>query len=167
MDKHNAKYLGEIELSVEENGYWADFVTAYEGQEITVSFSGYNHFGDAINTCWKIIDKYIELNKIVKKTIIENFPQENGCVNNYFKYHFSEDMMEEEKLAEVFGVKRFEQIEIGRIVGKMDYPNIIFFIKDGKITFYAEYKASKYYSDELLSVQMDEEMNVLGFIHES
>ena len=56
--KYNTKYFGKVKLSIEKADSWADFVTRYEGQEITVSISDYNIFGDKIKICWEIIDKY-------------------------------------------------------------------------------------------------------------
>jgi hypothetical protein len=96
MEKHATKYFGEVELAIDEDGSWADFDTIYNGQEITVSLSDYGIYKDKIKVCWEIIDKYVEINEIAKKAIIENFPQKNGMVNFYFKCHFDEDMLDEE-----------------------------------------------------------------------
>ena len=163
---YSTKHFGEVELSIEEGGVWADFDTVYNEQEITVSFSDYNIYGDKIKICWEIIDKYVELNEIAKKAIIENFPKKNGIVNYYFKCHF-EDMLEDEELLEIFDVKIFEELDIEKTVEKMEYPDLIFYIKDGKINFTVDYMVAKDYSDEILLVIMDEELNVLGFSHES
>ena len=162
----STKYFGEVELSIEEGGAWADFDTAYNDQEITVSFSDYNIYGDKIKICWEIIDKYVELNEIAMKAIIESFPKKNGTVNYYFKCHF-EDMLEDEELLEIFDVKSFKKLDIERTVKKLGYPDLIFAIKDGEITFSADYMVSKEYSDEILLVKMDKELNVIGFSHES
>jgi hypothetical protein len=166
VNKYGTKHFGEVELSIEEDGSWADFDTMYNGQEITVSFSDYSIYGDKIKICWGIIDKYVEINEIAKKAIIENFPRKNGIVNYYFKCHF-EDMLEDEELLEIFDVKSFKKLDIEKTVEKMGYPDLIFAIKDGEITFSADYMVSKEYSDEILLVTMDKELNVIGFSHES
>ena len=166
MNKYSTKHFGEIELSIEEDGSWADFDTIYKGQEITVSFSEYSLFGDKITMCWEIIDKYVQINEISKKAIIENFPQKNGIVNYYFKCHF-EDMLEDEELMEVFGVKSIKKLDIEKAVERMEYPDLIFYIKNGEINFSVDYMVTKEYSDEILLVIMDKELNVIGFSHES
>ena len=166
FEKYTTKHFGEIELAIVEGGHWADFVTMYNGQEITVSFSDYSIYGDKIKVCWEIIDKYIQINEIAKKAIIENFPHKKGLVNYYFKCHF-EDMLEDEELMEIFGVKNFNKLDIQKTVDKMEYPDLIFSIKDNKITFSVDYMVSKEYSDEILLVIMDEELNVIDFSHES
>jgi hypothetical protein len=167
IEKHITKYFGEIELTIDKNGSWADFDTTYDGQEVTVSLSDYGIYGDKLKVCWEIIDKYVEINEMAKKAIIENFPKKNGAVNFCFKCHFDEDMMDEETLLEVFGVKKFKDLDIKTTVEKMDYPNLLFGIDKGKITFSVDYKVSKEHSDEILCVKIDEKLNITGFSHES
>ena len=76
-------------------------------------------------------------------------------------------MLEDKKLLEIFGVKSFEELDIEKTVGKMEYPDLIFYIKDGKINFTVDYMVAKDYSDEILLVIMDKELNVMSFSHES
>ena len=71
------------------------------------------------------------------------------------------------KLIVIFGVKNFKKLDIEKTVEKMGYPDLIFAIKDDEITFSADYMVSKEYSDEILLVIMDEELNVIDFSHES
>jgi hypothetical protein len=165
MAKYTTKYFGEVELLLDEAPVWADFDTTYDGQDITVSFSDYGLYGDKIKLCWEIIDKYIEINEIAKKEIIECF-NKNENIQYYFKCHF-EDMLEEDELIEVFGVNNFDEINIKDVVEKMEYPNLLFGIKDGLINISVDYMVAKEYSDEILCVRMDEELNVTDFTHES
>ena len=164
VEKYTTKYFGEVELAIEKDGHWADFVTMYNGQEITVSFSDYSIYGDKIKVCWEIIDKYILINEIAKKAIIENFPHKKGLVNYYFKCHF-EDMLEDEELIEIFGVKNFKKLDIQKTVDKMEYPNLDFYIEDNEITLYIGYRVSKeyFFDDTFLAVKMSKKLNVIGF----
>ena len=166
MEKMTTKYFGETELSVDEDGAWADCDTAYNGQAITISFSDYKLYKDKFNVCLEIIDKYVEINEIAKNAIIEQFHEKNGHVNYYFKCHF-EDMLDEEELIEIFGVKSFKKMDITKTVEKMAYPDLIFSIENGKIYFSLDYMVSKEYSDEILLVKMDKDLSVIGFSHES
>jgi hypothetical protein len=165
MKKHTTKYFGEVEVDID--GSWAEFDTTYDGQEITVSLSDYGIYGDKTKVCWEIIDKYVEINEIAKKAIIENFPEKNGTVNFYFKCHFDENILDEETLFEVFGVKKFKELDIKTTVEKMAYPDLLFGIDDGKISFSVDYMVAREYSDEILCVKIDEELHVTGFSHES
>jgi hypothetical protein len=58
-------------------------------------------------------------------------------------------------------------LDIKTTVEKMAYPNLLFGIEEGKITFSVDYMVSKEYSDEILCVKMDEELNITDFSHES
>jgi hypothetical protein len=164
---HTTKYFGEVELFIDEDGSDADFNTTYKGQEIFVSFSKYDKYGDKMKLCWEIIDKYAEINEIAKKAIIENFPNKNGTVNYYFKYHFNKGMLGEKTLLNMFGVKEFKDLDIKTTVEKLDYPNLFFLIYRDEITFSATYMVSKFYTEEILCVKFDEELNVIGFSHDS
>ena len=165
MNKHKTKYFGEIELSIEQDGSFADFDTIYNGQEITISLSDYKIYGDKLKLCWEIIDKYIEINEIAKNAIIEYFDK-NENIKYYFKCHF-EDILDEEEIIEIFGVKSFKKMNIKKVVEKMEFPNLLFGIKNGIIDFSVDYMVSKEYSDEILCVRMDEKLNVTDFTHES
>jgi ADP-glucose pyrophosphorylase len=102
---------------------------------------------------------------MAKKAILENFP-ENETVKYYFECHF--DILEEEQLLEIFGVKTFEEFDIAKAVEKLDYPDLLFGIEKNKeITFSVDYKVSEEYSDEILCVKMDEKLNITDFSHES
>jgi hypothetical protein len=167
MEKHTTKYFGEVELFIDEDGSEADFDTTYKGQEIFVSFSKYGKYGDKTKVCWELIDKYAEINEIAKKAIIENFPIKNGTVNFYFKCHFDEDILGEKTLLNIFGVKKFKDLDIKTTVEKLAYPNLFFSIYKGEISFFATYMASREYTEEILCVKIDEELNIIGFSHDS
>jgi len=167
VSKQKTKYFGEVELSIEEDNSWADFDTVYNGQEITVSLSDFSIYGEQLKLCWDIIDKYESINEIAKKAIAEYFPQKGGIVAYYFECHF--DILEEDDLLEIFGISTFEKLEIEAVVKKMGHPNLLFGInaKNKELEFSVDYMISKEYSDEILCVKMDSELNVIGFSHES
>lgn len=162
MSRIKTKYFGEIELSIEEDRSWADFDATYNGQEITVSFSDYNLYGDKLELCREIVDKYVEINEMAKKAILENF-NDNETVKYYFECHF--DIFAEEEIIKIFGSK--DKLDIKKTVERLAYPDLLFGIDDAGINFSVDYKVSKEYSDEILCVKMDEKLNITDFSHES
>jgi hypothetical protein len=153
------KYFGEITIDVDDSGD-GDADVKYNNQEINIFLNDYSLYGDKVKVCLEIIDKYIEINEIAKKAILENFT-ENEMVKYYFECHF--DILEQEQILEIFGVKTFDKFDIVKTVEKLDYPNLLFSIEDNEIIFSVDYKVSKEYSDEILCVKMDENLNVTDF----
>ena len=162
MAEFETKYFGKI--NVIEDGENGSANVKYNDQEIRIFFYKYNSYGDKIKTCLEIIDKYVEINKIAKNEIMENYI-ENKTVNFYFECHF--DILEEEKLVEIFGVNNFNEIEIKNVVGKLKYPNLLFNKEENEINVSVDYMVSKKYSSQILCVKMDKEINITGFSHES
>jgi hypothetical protein len=161
MSKYETKYFGEI--SIDEKSDFEYIDVEYRNKEINISFFDCKIYGDKLKTL-DIIDKYIEINEIGKKTILGNFP-ENETIKYYFECHF--DILEEEQILEIFDVKTFEEFDIKKTVDKLKYPNLLFGIENNEINFSVDYKVSDDYSDEILSVKMDEKLNVTDFSHES
>jgi hypothetical protein len=159
MKTFKTKYFGEIIVDDED---FSDVV--YENTGINIFFSDMKLYGDKIETCIYMLNKYLEINNIAKKSIIENFP-ENGLIHYYFECHF--DLLEKEELYEIFGTNDFKKLDIEKIVNCLNYPNLIFSIKDGEIQLSVDYKVPKEYSDEILCVRIDEKLNVIGYSHES
>ena len=162
MGKYITKYFGQISIDKTSDFEFINLV--YENKEINISLSDCNIYGDKLKTCINIIDKYLEINKIAKKAILENF-RVNNIIKYYFECHF--DILAEEQILKVFGVKTFEEFNIKREVDKLDYPNLLFGIENNEISFSVDYKVSEEYSDEILCVKMDEKLNVNNFSHES
>jgi hypothetical protein len=157
------KYFEEIIIDVDDEGH-GDVDVSYNNQEINIFLDYYKNYGDKVKVCLEIMDKYIEINEIAKKAILENF-SENETVNYYFECHF--DILEEEQLLEIFGVNNFQEMEIKNILEKFKYPNLLFSIENNKITVSVDYMISNEYSDEILCVRLDEKLNVINFSHES
>jgi hypothetical protein len=158
------KYFGEIIIDVDDNGHGDTDVSYNNNQEINIFLSDYNDYGDKIKICLEIMDKYIEINEMAKKAIIEHF-DENETIKYYFECHF--DILEEEQIMEIFGVDNFQEMDIKNIVEKLEYPNLLFSKRNDGISVSVDYKISKEYSDEILCVRMDEKLNITDFSHES
>ena len=164
MAEYTTKHFGIIVL--DETSDFESIVVKYKDKEIRISLYEYNKYGDKTKVCLDIMDKYIEINEIAKKAIIENFPK-NETIKYYFDCHF--DIFEDDKIVEkIFGVKTFDEFNIKKTVENLDYPNLLFGIgENGEINFSVDYKVSKEYSDEILCVKMDEKLNIIDFSHES
>jgi len=158
----NTKYFGKIIIN-EQSGH-GDTDVKYNNQEIGIFFSDYSIYGDKIKIVLKIIDKYLEINEIAKNAILENFNR-NELLKYYFECHF--DVLEEEKLMEIFHGNDFEKLDIKNTVEKLNYPDLLFSIENNKIIVSIDYMVSKKYSDEILCVKMDENLNIIDFSHES
>jgi hypothetical protein len=157
------KYFGKIVIDVDDDGHGNTDVN-YENQNINIFFDEYKLYGDKNKVCLEIIDKYIEINKIAKKAILEHFSK-NETIRYYFECHF--DILEEEQIMEIFGVKTFDEFDIKKAVENLNYPNLLFGIGNNRINFSVDYKVSEEYSDEILCIKMDDKLNIIGFSHES
>ncbi len=162
MGKYTTKYFGEI--TIDETSDFEYIDVGYKNQEINISLSDCNMYGDKLKKCLEIIDRYVEINEIAKKAIIENFP-ENQTVKYYFECHF--DLLDEETIKEILGAEDFKKFDINKTVKNLGYPDLLFGIEDGELNFSVDYMISKEYSDEILCVKMDEGLNITGFSHES
>ena len=161
--KFKTKYFGNIIIDVDSDGH-GDTDVMYEDKEINIFLSEYSLYGDKVKVCLEIIDRYIELNEIAKKAMLENFT-ENKTINYYFECHF--DALEKEDLMEIFGVDEFQKMDIKKVIERLEYPNLLFSIENGEIKVSVDYKISEAYSDEILCVKIDEKLNVIDFSHES
>ncbi|MDR1912431.1 MAG: hypothetical protein LBQ52_08830, partial [Helicobacteraceae bacterium] len=61
----------------------------------------------------------------------------------------------------------FDEFDVAKAVEKLDYPSLIFGVKDDRIEVSFDYMVSKENSDQILCVKMDDRLNVTGFSHES
>ena len=177
------RLFGEVKITINEDWDSCHFVTIYNGQEIEVRFVDYSFYGDKIKA---FIDKYIQINEIAKKAIIENFPYkrgyepsyEGGFVNYYFKsifekfgnkklmkYYHVKKKLGDKKLMKIFGVKDFNKLDIQKTIDKLGYPKLMFTFREyNQIILHIKYWVSEDYLDLWdLRVRMNEELNVLGF----
>jgi hypothetical protein len=166
MAKYATKHFGEIIF--DETSDEIDFDVTFNGQEINIFFNDVSLYRDKIQSYWDIIDQYDKLNEIAKNAIIEYFPQKKGMVNYYFKCHFEDDLLDEDELIEVFGVKNFKKIDIKNVVEKMKYPDLNIYInKNNELDICADFRIAPEYSDEILCITMDNKLNIINFSHES
>lgn len=156
------KYFGNITITSFDGDGDAD--VSYENQNIQIFLCEYENYGNKITECLTMLDKYVEINDIAKKAILENFSKDE-TVNYYFECHF--DILEKEQLLELFGTTNFEEIDIKSVVNALKYPNLLFSIDDNQIELSVDYKLAKEYSDEILCVKIDEKLNITEFAHES
>jgi hypothetical protein len=165
MEKFNTKYFGEITLTYSDvMEDWAECSTVYNGKVITFCFAEWKKFGDKQKTCLEIIDSYMAINEMAKNAIIYNFYVDKA-VEDYFKYFFDE--MATSELLEVFGTTDFKKMDINSVVKKLVYPNILFnFVQDNVLSFNVDYFVHDSYFNDMLSVCMDEKLNILGFVHD-
>jgi len=157
-----SKYFGKINIDVDGEVGGAD--VKYADEEINIFLYQVPLYEEKVNLCLKMLDKYIEMDEIAKKAIVDNF-FENEIVKYYFECHF--DGLEKEKLLEIFGKKTFEEIDSKKVVEKLNYPNLMFSLENNEIIVSVDYMVSEKYSDEILCVKMDENLNVIYFSHES
>ena len=162
MGSYKTRYFGDILVDEASDFEYID--TEYDGHEINISLSDCNRYGEKMGTCLDILDKYPEINEIAKKAILENFP-ENEIIRYYFECHF--DVLEEAPILEIFGVSAFDELDAGKAIENLEYPNLLFGIDEGEINFSVDYKVSEEYSDEILCVKMDKNLNITDFSHES
>jgi hypothetical protein len=156
------KYFGEINIDQTSDFEFIELV--YKNKEIDVSLDQCNMYGDKLTVCLEMINQYEEIDKMAKRALIENFSK-NKTIEDYFRSHF--DDLGEEIIIELFDTKDFEFIDIERTVEKFGYPNFLFSMDDGEINLSVDYMISKEYSDQILCVKMDQELNVTGYSNES
>ena len=160
------KYFGKIIMSIsnDERAYGtAVFWTEYKGKEILFILNDCIYYKkEKLSICLEIIDKYIELDKIVKQEILEKFSS-NETINGYFKSQF--DIMNEKKLLEIFGVTNFKKIDIKYCINKFEYPFLDFNIINNKVIVFADYYISPDYW-EYLHISIDEDLNIIDILHE-
>jgi len=109
------------------------------------------------------MDKYVEINEISKKAIIENFTEDEN-LRNYFEYFF--DDLTDKQLIEIFKVKDLAKLDIKEIVKDMEFPNILFYIENDELVISVNYIISVRYSDDLLCVKMNKGLKIKNFSHE-
>jgi hypothetical protein len=165
MGKYATKYFGEI--AIDETSNFESIKVKYKNKEIKISLSKCNIYEEKLKVCLEVLDKYIDINEMSKKAILEHF-FDNKTIKYYFECHF--DILEiENEVLEIFGVKTFAEFDVKKLVKlveEFEYPDLLFGIDNSQLNVSVDYKLSKKYSDEILCVKLDE-INVTGFSHES
>ena len=165
MIEYRTKYFGNI--FIDETGEFESIDLKYKDKEIRISLYKCNVFGNKSKNCLEMIDKYIEINEIAKKAILENYSK-NKIIEDYFRDHFEDYSFEEEKIVEIFGVNTFSDFNAKKTIEELEYPNLLFSMEENnEIKISVDYQVSKKYSDEILCVKIDEKLNIIEFTHES
>jgi len=165
MIEYRTKYFGNI--VIDETGEFESIDLKYKDKEIRISLYKCNVYGNKLKNCLEIIDKYIEINEIAKKAILENYSK-NKIIEDYFRDHFEDYSFEEEKIVEIFGVNTFSDFNAKKTIEELEYPNLLFSMEENnEIKISVDYQVSKKYSDEILCVKIDEKLNIIEFTHES
>ena len=147
--------------------YFCEDDLCINGKEVyfyTMGIKNSNDLEENIQYFYEIVDKYFELNEIVKKAIIDSFDLEEGLEVKYFFSEFFRYKNEKE-LIKVFGSKYFEEINIKSFIEKIqcnmllvDYTHDDIQIRFSYIVpdFKKSYKQSLY-------VFMNKEFNVCSY----
>jgi len=159
----STKYFGNIIVNVDKCGN-CDAYIDYNNQEIVIFFSDYNIYDDKGKMLLEIVDKYFEINEIAKKSIIEYF-HKSKLLKYYFKWHF--EMLRKSTIMELFGVTSFKKMDIKNIVEKLKYPTLHCSMENGEKRISLAYMVSEFYTEEILSVKMNDRLKITGFLHES
>jgi len=165
MIEYRTKYFGNI--VIDETGEFESIDLKYKDKEIRISLYKCNVYGNKLKNCLEMIDKYIEINEIAKKAILENYSK-NKIIEDYFRDHFEDYSFEEEKIVEIFGVNTFNNFNAKKTIEELEYPNLLFSMEENnEIKISVDYQVSKKYSDEILCVKINEKLNIIEFTHES
>jgi hypothetical protein len=138
-------------------------VITYNTQEITIFLHGLGIYGDKVKVCLEILEKYLEINEIAKKAIIENFHNHNNeDLNNIFEGVF--ESLDLNVIRPPKGIT-IEEYYIKEYVENWKFPYLLFGIIDNEIAVYAEYILTEEWGEfiDSLSVKMDEKLNITGF----
>ena len=70
-------------------------------------------------------------------------------------------------LVEIFNTDKFGELDIKQAVRNLGYPNLLFGFAEGKkeLEISVDFMVGPEYSDEILWVKMDENLNVTDFSH--
>ena len=162
MNTYKTAYFGELNL--DETSDYEYFDLTFNNEAMYISLSNFSEYREKIQDCMGIIDAYAELFESGKAAITENYA-ENEVIRYYFKYHF--DTLDKKILVQLFGTDNFDDFSIEKTAEKLSPPDVAFTIEFGEINLSVDFRVSKEYSDEVLSIKMDEVFNILDFTREN
>jgi hypothetical protein len=167
MGIYKTKHFGEIFIDSNKDFEYINAKININGIEKDIIFTlcDCNIYENKIKNCLEIIDEYYELNNKAKEIIINEFENNNKTIIYYLKWHFN--TLDKKILEKIFDVIDYEQINIKNIVNKLDYPELVFTIHNREIAVSVNYIISAEYSEEILCIKMNEEINVINFSVES
>ena len=165
MSTYTTKLFGELVFD-DNNGIGNQefFSLSYNDVPMYISMDDFEGNEEKIAKCIEIIDRYSEIHEIALKAIVENY-KNNEVIRYYFKYHF--ETLDKEILTQLFGGSDYNTFSIEKASKQFEYPNLVFTQEFDEICLSVDYQLSKDYSEEILSVKMDENLNVLDFAREN
>ena len=84
MRKYTTKYFGEISIDETDKAFCFSYIPLkYNGQKLNISFYSRNNFEDKLKILLGILDKYIEIDEIGRKAVIETFSYKKLKELNY------------------------------------------------------------------------------------
>ena len=157
------KYFGDVELNYEvsDSISYVHIHTSYKDKKVNIHIEDFDLYEDKLELIWECIDKYMEINEIAKKAIVNNYLKKNKVVKEFIEDHFKYKRYGE-ALVKHYGVKNINELDIKTFVEKMDYPDVSFTIEDGIITIIVEYYIFEWALETTmyLLVLMDEKLNI-------
>ena len=162
----NSKFFGELEYDEKSDFEYIEAIFEENGKEhnVDISLSDCNMYGDKINICKDIIDKYPQVCEIANLAIVNAFSKDE-TVKDYFLFHF--DNLKNTVLVKLFGTDNFANFDVKKTMQKISFPSLLFSLDDNEIVLSVDYKISEEDSDEMLCVKMNAKLEVTGFTQES
>ena len=162
MSTYTTKLFGGFDTEkTNSRGYIS---LSYNDVPVYISLTGVDDNKAKIAKCIELIDCYAEIHEIAKKAIVENYAS-SEVIRYYFKFHF--ETLEKEILVQLFGSPDYSAFSIEKASEQLEYPNLAFIQEFDEICFSVKYRMSNDYSQEILCVKMDENLNVLDFDREA
>jgi hypothetical protein len=160
MGTYASKYFGELSFNEAEDYIYFDL--RYQDREMYISLSGCG--GERLPACLALVDRYAEIDAAARAAILEEF-NSNEVIRYYFKGHF--DTLDEKTVKDLLGAASFDALDTKAAVEKLLYPDLVFDGSGGELALSADYRISKEYSEEVLSVRLDENLYILDFTRET
>jgi hypothetical protein len=119
--KRKTNNFGEIIL---DGRFFYGTTIKYNDKIINIGFHPFINFTkNKLKRFIEIIDNYIEIYEMTKIEIIKKY-SENKIIKDFFKSHF--ELLKEDQLVEIFGVKTFDKFNVRSAVEKLEYPHFYF-----------------------------------------
>jgi hypothetical protein len=165
MAKYKTKYFGEVTFDNSTEHLGIDL--KFKNHVINILFSDKSIYTDKINTCLNIIDAYFDINIISKNAILNNY-QKSNIIKTYFEDCFNN--FDEKYRIKAFCTNEYTKMNFEHVVEKLEYPNLYFCLNsnNNELLITSHYILSNECSfgrSNILSVNLDEHLNVLEFKH--
>jgi hypothetical protein len=166
MNKYKTKYFGEISFEDNPKYGYKNARIEYNNHLINI-FIDEDIYKNKMDTCLNIIDKYFEINVIVKNVILDNYSNDY-VLNNSYKCCFENHV--KNIFDKIFGTRSFRKINLKCVQKKMEYPNLHFNInnENNELEILLSYILSNYCPFGFtigLQVLTNEEFNIFEFGH--